>query len=134
MAVTRGGSLNSFSRSVTGTAADISHEVDVNTTLLVVSIMYEAGETVTTAPQWSRAGGQNLTLVDETTRSGSNNDMCVSTYALVSPDIGVGTVTIGVSSNDNIISTATNYVDTITSSVANAIALIEEDVNDAATA
>jgi len=133
VAVTRGTTLSSTTRTVTGTDASITHTVDSGTTLLVVSVFYEAAETVSGTPQWSLGGGENLTLVDATTSSGSAQDVAMETWALVSPTSGAGTVTITVSSNDNSISTATNYIGTQTSSVANAISLLEEDVNDAAT-
>jgi hypothetical protein len=133
MPITRGFSLNSATRTTTGTDASISHTVDSDTTLLVVSIFYEAAETVSGTPQWSLGGGENLTLVDATTSSGNPNDMAMETWALVNPTAGAGTVSITVSSNDNSISTAVNYLGTATSSVAAAIAFLEEDVNDAIT-
>jgi hypothetical protein len=97
--------------------------------------MFEAGETVSGTPQWSGNGTpQNLTLVDATTSSGSNNDMALATYALVNPTVETnGTVTVTHSSNDNSITTAVNYIGTVSSSVANAIQFLAEDVNDAAT-
>ncbi len=134
MAVTRGGTLSNATRTVTGTDASITHTVDANTTLLVISVFFEAGETVSGTPQWSLGGGENFTLIDATTSSGSNNDMACATYGLVSPTSGAGTVTITVSSNDNSISTATNYIGTNTSATMSENAsLLQEDVNDSAT-
>jgi hypothetical protein len=132
--ITRGDTISSGSRSTSGTDASVTHTVDTGTTLLVVTTMYEAGETVSGTPSWSLGGGENLTLVDETTRSGSNNDMCISTYALASPTAGAGTVTVTHSSNDNYITTAVNYIGTkVSATMTDNIAFISEDVNDAAT-
>lgn len=131
--ITRGATISNGSRTVSGTDASVSHTVDTGTTLLVVTTMYEAGETVSGTPQWSLGGGENLTLVDETTRSGSNNDMCISTYALVNPTAGTGTVTVTHTNNDNYITTAVNYIGTNTSgTMSENIALLSEDVNDTA--
>ena len=55
-AITRGATLSSNSRTVTGTDASVSHTVDANTSLLVVTTMFEAGETVSGTPQWSLGG------------------------------------------------------------------------------
>lgn len=134
MAVTRGATLSSRVRTNTGTDANISsHEVDANTTLLVVSTFYEAAETVTQSVLWRAAGGdETLTLVDETTRSGQAADVCVSTFALVSPSIETANIRITHSENDNSISVATNYIGTKTTSVADAIQLLTEDVNNEA--
>ncbi len=131
-AVSRGGTLSSATRTVTGTSANISHTVDANTTLLIISVFFEAGESVSGTPQWSLGGGENFTLIDATTSSGSNNDMACATYGLVNPTAGAGTITITVTSNDNSISTATNYLNTETTSVAAATNLLAEDVNDTA--
>ena len=134
MAITRGGTLSSASRTATGTDASVGHTVDANTTLLVVTTMFEAGETVTATPSWSLGGGEDLTLVDTTTLSGSNNDMGLATYALASPTAGAGTVTVTHSENDNFITTATNYIGTNASAtMTENIALLEEDVNDTVT-
>ena len=131
MAITRGNTRSSNWRTVSGTDASVTHTVDANTTLLVITTMYEAGETVSGTPQWSLGGGENFTLVDETTRGGSNNDTCLSTFALANPTAGAGTVTVTHSSNDNFITTATNYLNTLVSgTMSNNIFLLEEDVND----
>ena len=132
MTITRGGTLSSDVRTITGTDGDISHTVDVGTTLLVVSIFFEAAETVTSAPTWSLGG--TLTLVDATTSSSNAADMAMATYALANPTAGAGTVTIAVSSNDNSISTATNYLGTnVSATMTDNIVLIAEDVNDSTT-
>ena len=127
MAITRGNSTPG-SRTTTGTDASVSnHTVESGDTLLVVTTMFEAGETVSGTPQWSGNGTpQNLTLVDATTSSGSNNDMALETWALVNPTPEVnGTVTVTHSSNDNYITVATNDAGTVTGPVAEVIVFIE---------
>jgi hypothetical protein len=133
MAISRGATVTPFTRTTTGTAAGGTHTVDTNTTLLVVSTMMEAGEDVSATPTWqeSGSGSQDLTLVDIVGDSGSNNDVSVWTYALVNPNAGSGTLTVTHTENDNAITVAVNYLGTETTSVANAIAFLSEDDNNA---
>ena len=133
MAITRT-DTSSFTRTASGTDASVTHTVAAGDTLLVVSTMFEAAETVTATPSWSGDGvAQDLTLVDATTSSAGANDMAMATYALVNPTPEVGgTLTVTHSTNDNAISVAACYAGTVTTSVAAAIAFIEEDVNDTA--
>jgi len=134
MAITRG-TVSSNSRTASGTDASVQHTVDADTTLLVVSTMMEAGEDVSGTPQWSGNGTpQNLTLIQTTGDSGSNNDMSIWTYALEDPTPEVdGTVTVTHTSNDNFITVATNYLGTNASAtMSENIALVSEDVNNAA--
>jgi hypothetical protein len=133
MAVTRGATLSSFTASANGTTADISHTVDSGTTLLVVCVTLEAGESVVGTPQWSQGGGENLTLVNATTESGSNQDMRNYIYALVSPTSGAGTIDIVISTTDNVFSCAINYIGTDETDVATATNFLSEDVNNAGT-
>jgi len=98
-----------------------------------MTTMFEAGESVSGTPRWDASGGANLTLVDATFPSGSNNDMALETWAIVNPIAGSSQITVAHSSNDNMITTAVNYAGTVTSSVAAAIQFLEEDVNNAAT-
>ena len=133
MEVTRGATTSSFSATANGETADISHTVDVGTTLLVVSVHLEAGESVSGTPQWSLGGGENLTLVNATTASGDNADMRNYIWALVSPTAGAGTVDIVISTTDTVFSSAVNYIGTNIVSVAAATNILSEDVNDTAT-
>ena len=135
MAITRGATLSSNSRTATGTDASVTHTVDVGSTLLIVSTFYEAAETVTATPSWSGNGTpQDLTLIDATTSSGNSADMAMETWALINPTAEVGgSVTVTHSENDNFITTATNYLGTNTVSVAAATNFLAEDVNDTAT-
>ena len=133
MAVTRGATTNKETRSINGTDADISHAVDSGTTLLIASVFFEADESVTGTVQWSLGGGENMTLIDATTSSGSFGDVAMATYGLVNPTSGAGTVTIPVTFNDNSFSNAINYIGTETASVAAATNFLEEHVNNVGT-
>jgi len=88
MAVTRPGTPSVATRSATGTDASVTHTVPAGTTLLVMTTMFEAGESVSGTPRWDASGGANLTLVDATFPSGSNNDMALETWAIVNPIAG----------------------------------------------
>ncbi len=135
MAITRG-NTNSSTRSATGTDASVTLTVQAGATLLVVTTMFEAGETVTATPSWSGNGTpQDLTLVDATTSSGDNADVALATYALENPTAETtGTITVTHSSNDNAISVATEYFGTNASAtMTENIALLQEDVNDTGT-
>ena len=135
MAITRSG-VSEAQRSVAGTDASITHTVVASTTLLVVSTMHEAAETVTATPSWSGDGTpQDLTLIHATTSSGNQADVAMSTYALASPTVETaGTVTVTHSSNDNSLTTACNYLGTHASAtMAENMVFIQEDVNDTAT-
>ena len=66
-----------------------------------------------------------LTLIDQSTPSGSNNDVTCWLYRGVGPDTGAGDVTLTHDSNDNWGSVAWN------SDVNLTINQLEEDVNDA---
>ena len=126
MAVSRLTTIGSTSFSSTDTDLSISHTVDAGTTLLVVSITLFSGEDSSVAPQWSLGGGEDLTLVTDVDASSGTHTW---TYALVNPTAGAGTITITVTSSVCGISTAINYDGTVTTSVANAIQLLEEDNN-----
>ena len=135
MAVTRGNTNSAVvSWSVTGTDASIGITVDVGATLLLVSVLTRAELDISGTPQWS-VGSQNLTLVDSTTRGAAGDPMAVETWGLVNPNDGGGTVTVTLDADEEtgIITFAFVYLGTVTSSVANAVSVLEEDVNDAGT-
>lgn len=133
-AITRGATLSS--RAVAfgsaGTDLSITHTVDSSTTLLVVSIMLRADQAYTGTPQWSLGGGENLTLIDETTPGPDTQDMKVSTWGLVNPTSGAGAVTIMLDADlaYGIQATATNYLGTVTTSVGDATNFLAEDVQN----
>jgi hypothetical protein len=134
MAVTRGVTTSIFTASSNGTTADITHTVDVGTTLTLVSFGLEAGENVVGTPEWSLGGGEPLTLVHATTASGSNGDVRVYTYGLINPTAGSGTVDIVISTTDTVWSTAVNYLGTVATSVADATNFLQEKVNNSTAA
>lgn len=85
---------------------------------------------MTSVPQWSLGGGENMTLIDETTPSGANSEVHTYTYGLVNPTAGAGTVSVDFSKTDNCCASAVNYLGTETASVAAATSFLNEDVND----
>jgi hypothetical protein len=108
--------------------------VDADTTLLVISTMYEAAESVTTVPTWKPVGGDQVSTLVHEARIGTNaGDMAVATYAIVNPDAETANIQCVHSSNDNGIIVATCYKGTIATSVADAIKSGSEDVNNSAT-
>ena len=130
MAVTRGGSGGSFSTSSAVTDVSYSTTVDASTTLLVLFISCEAGESVTDTPAFNTS--ENFTLIHATTESGSNADVRTYLYGLVSPTVTTANITFTLSATDTCFSCALNYIGTVSSSVANATNFLSEDVNNAA--
>ncbi len=130
------GTITSAVRSFTGTDAGVyDHTVDADTTLLIFSTHNEATESVTGGPQWSRAGGQNLTLIRLSDTSSSSSDVFVATYALLNPDPGLGDVTCTHSSNDNRLSVAVNFSGTTnTGAVTDVVTYLEEIIHNTASA
>jgi len=134
VAISRGATISQTKITAATSSGDISHTVDTETTLLIVYIGLEAGEDVSGTPQWSLGGGENLTLIHETTASGSNNDCRSFFFGLINPTAGAGTVTINFTSNVNPGWTcAVNYLNTVSTSVAAATNFLDDDVNDTGT-
>ncbi len=132
MAITRGTTLSSTKISVNSTDGSITHEVDANTSLLLVYIGTEGNESVSGTPQWSLGGGENLTLIDTFGTSTSAADCIGHWYGLLNPTAGAGTVSITFASNCNpAITMAANYIGTIEGAMPT---LLSEDINDTASA
>jgi len=135
MAITRGLTVseNLVAFGGTGTDASISHTVDANTSLLMVSVLYPANVSVSGTPSWSLGG--NLTLVDVAAGSVDASSRTAETWALVSPNTGAGTVTVTLSADPGIgfVTFATNYIGTETASVEAATNFLEEDINNGGT-
>lgn len=128
MAISWGATVSIGSSSATGTARSFAHTVDASTEVLLLSIHHEAGTTITVAPAWEPTGGgsETLSLVAQSTPSGSNNDVTCWLYRLDSPTIDSGNVTFTHDSNDNYGAVAWNSLVGLT------INKLAEDVNDAA--
>ena len=135
MAITRGATVSTAGQTTgSSTSNDITHTVDTGTTLLIVTVGLEAGETMSAVPQWSLGGGENTTLINQTTSSGDNADQHNYVYGLVNPTAGAGTVSVDFTTTDNCVACAVNYLGTETASVAAATNFDNEDVNDATSA
>jgi hypothetical protein len=132
MAVSRGATVSNNTYAG-GTDASVSHTVDSGTTLLIVSIGRRADQTISGDVTWNTT--ETMTLIDETTRSGSGGDNVVSTYGLVSPTATTATVSVTTGgAAGSKVSSAVNYIGTVTSSVAAATNFLEEDVNNSPSA
>ena len=130
-AVTRGATISTYVTSSTVTTVSQPHTVDAGTTLLILVISQEAGETLTVEPYWNTT--EAFTLIHATTPSGSNNHVRDYTYGLVNPTAGTYNITYTSSENDNIHHTAVNYIGTTSTSVEDATNYLNEKVNDSAT-
>jgi hypothetical protein len=130
MAVTRGGTVTTWSTSGTTSSVSQSHTVDADTTLLILVISAEAQETMDTEPVWNSS--EAMTLIHAST-AGTSGDVRNWIYGLVNPTATTANITYTVSSNDNGHFTAINYKGTVTDSVAAATTYIDEDVDNAGT-
>lgn len=104
-----------------------SHTTTSDTDLLLVTFILEGAKGINPTPQFD---GADLTLIRDTGDTGSNNDVRVLIYGMVSPGAVTANVTATYANNNNpdaII--VRNWTDTEISSVAAAANSISEDVN-----
>ena len=109
------------------------HTVDADTDLLLVSIKLKANEFISGVPQWSLGGGENMTLVRQSTSNDNSQNLKVWVYGLLTPTAGLGAISIATTSAFPAgQADALNFIGVETSSLAAAVKFIDEDVVEAA--
>lgn len=128
MAVTRGDTITIDGDS-SASQVDItsSHTVDTNTTLLLVFIGLQANIDILTTPTFD---GGDLTLIRESTNSGTSGNMHNYVYAMVNPTVKTADITMTTNTTSHTTLVAINYIGTIVSSPGAAVLFLSEDVND----
>ncbi len=131
MAITRVGTETINNSSSSRDPASFSHTTTADTDLLLVCVLIEGNEAVNGTPTFD---GNDLTLIRDTGSTGSNGDVRVYVYGMVSPGAVTGTVSVDFTSSVNPSAVACiNYKGTDTITVGLATNFINEDVNTSGT-
>ena len=122
-AVARGATTSScVTTALSQTSCNITHTVDSGTTLLILVVNIEALESVDATPTWNTS--ENFTLLNGTTAGPGNQDVRNYVYYLENPTVKSDTITVSVTTTDNISAFAINYSGTTTP------VSLNEDVNN----
>lgn len=125
MAIVREG-FESFNPAVTTTTVDETYTLPTGTTLSVLVIFVRGNIDVTELPSWN--GTEDFTLVRELDDNARGDNAHTYIYGLVSPTVTTADIDYTVTSNSAIKHVLVNYSGTVTSSVADAIKFLNEDL------